>query len=149
MTGPAWLPAAAGAMLGTLYAGLNRAGMRRFWRAPHTPLCVVVTGGTKGIGKALAREFLQCVSCLLAADASNSALALYFSQSMQRLTAATVILALLGRAAAARLAGFLTRYFHKLNAQLRVHQALSGESRGGFELFTNLNGRLCAGRATR
>ena len=61
MAGPMWLPTVAGGMLGALYAGLNRAGMRRFWRAPHTPLCVVVTGGTKGIGKALAREFLQCV----------------------------------------------------------------------------------------
>jgi len=55
-----WLPAVAGAALGALYAGLNRAGMRRFWRAPREPLCVVITGGTKGIGKALAREFLQC-----------------------------------------------------------------------------------------
>lgn len=69
MAGPVWLPAVAGGLLGGLYAGLNRAGMRRFWRAPQDPLCVVVTGGTKGIGKALAREFLQCDPCRDAANA--------------------------------------------------------------------------------
>jgi len=55
------VPAATGAALGALFAALNRFGMRRFWAAPRAPLNVVVTGGTRGIGKAVAREFLLCV----------------------------------------------------------------------------------------
>lgn len=34
--------------------------MVRWWRAPTAPLRVVITGSSKGIGKALAREFLRC-----------------------------------------------------------------------------------------
>ena len=56
------MPATMGATVGGLYAALNRAGMRRFWRAPDTQLNVVITGGGRGIGKAIAREFLRSVS---------------------------------------------------------------------------------------
>jgi hypothetical protein len=45
-------------------AALNRYGVVRFWRAPTAPLRVVITGSTKGIGKALAREFLRYVGWL-------------------------------------------------------------------------------------
>ena len=51
-----------GATVGGLYAALNRAGMRKFWRSPGTQLNVVITGGGKGIGKAIAREFLRSVN---------------------------------------------------------------------------------------
>lgn len=57
---PVWLPVLAGGALGGLYAALNRLGMKRFWRSPRAPLNVVITGGARGIGKALAREFLRC-----------------------------------------------------------------------------------------
>ena len=53
------MPAMMGATVGGLYAALNRAGMRKFWRSPTTQLNVVITGGGKGIGKAIAREFLR------------------------------------------------------------------------------------------
>lgn len=54
------LAAGVGAGVGGLYAGLNRMGVKRLWTAPTRPLNVVITGSTKGIGKALAREFLRC-----------------------------------------------------------------------------------------
>lgn len=56
------LAAGVGASVGGLYAGLNRVGVKRLWTAPAQPLNVVITGSTKGIGKALAREFLRCVA---------------------------------------------------------------------------------------
>lgn len=53
------LAAGVGAGVGGLYAGLNRVGVKRLWTTPRRPLNVVITGSTKGIGKALAREFLR------------------------------------------------------------------------------------------
>lgn len=45
--------------MGSLYAALNRYGMKRAWKAPAAPLNVLITGSTKGLGKGLAREFLR------------------------------------------------------------------------------------------
>jgi len=56
---PPWMPPTVGAAIGLLFAGLNRYGVVRWWRSPVAPQRVVITGSTKGIGKALAREFLR------------------------------------------------------------------------------------------
>ncbi|GFR43697.1 hypothetical protein Agub_g4807, partial [Astrephomene gubernaculifera] len=52
------LPALTGAAMGGLFALLHRFCDRHMWAAPPAPLTVVVTGGSRGLGKALAREFL-------------------------------------------------------------------------------------------
>lgn len=75
--GPNWLPlvvngALGGMALGLTYVGLNNAGMRLVWRSPREPLNVVITGGTKGIGKALAREFLRAGDRVVIASRSQS-----------------------------------------------------------------------------
>lgn len=54
-----WLPAAIGAFIGLGFTGLNAVGARCYWRGPSRPLNVVVTGSTRGIGKAVARELLK------------------------------------------------------------------------------------------
>ena len=56
---PCWEAAWVGLAVGILYACLNRWGMRRTWRAPTDRLNVVITGASKGLGKAMAREFLR------------------------------------------------------------------------------------------
>ncbi len=52
------VPALAGAAVGGLFACLNRFCDRRVWVSPRQPLHVVVTGGSRGLGKALCRELL-------------------------------------------------------------------------------------------
>lgn len=56
-----WASVMAGAALGSLaFSARVHIGERRLWRAPEAPLRVVIVGGSCGIGKALAREFLRC-----------------------------------------------------------------------------------------
>jgi NAD(P)-dependent dehydrogenase (short-subunit alcohol dehydrogenase family) len=45
-------------LVGGVFATLNRYCNARLWRPPASPLNIVVTGSTRGLGKALAREFL-------------------------------------------------------------------------------------------
>jgi chlorophyll(ide) b reductase len=54
-----WLPVLTGGAIGGLFASLDRFCTMRLWRAPGRPLNVLVTGGSRGLGKALAREFLR------------------------------------------------------------------------------------------
>lgn len=54
-----FLPATVGALIGVHFAILTRFGRANLWRVPRKPLHVVITGGTRGLGKALAREFVQ------------------------------------------------------------------------------------------
>lgn len=56
---PLWLPVTLGGSLGALFTCLNRVALRHHWRAPNHPLHVVITGGSRGLGKALAREHLR------------------------------------------------------------------------------------------
>lgn len=68
---PCWLPIILGGALGAAYVVLNKAGLQYTWRQPEKNLCVVITGGTKGIGKALAREFLRAGDRVLIASRSQ------------------------------------------------------------------------------
>jgi chlorophyll(ide) b reductase len=68
------VPILSGSLLGVFYAALNRAGMRRFWRAPDLPLRVAITGGSRGIGKALAREFLRAGDSVVIVSRSGGGL---------------------------------------------------------------------------
>jgi len=58
LPGPVWVPAATGAAIGTVFALLNRFAAMRMHVAPREPLCVLLTGSSRGLGKALARELL-------------------------------------------------------------------------------------------
>ncbi|KAL4419490.1 hypothetical protein ABPG77_002276 [Micractinium sp. CCAP 211/92] len=68
---PLWLPAVAGGLLGCLASAAGVVGVKRLWRAPKAPLRVVITGGSSGIGKALAREFLRCGDRVLVTSRSK------------------------------------------------------------------------------
>ena len=59
---PCWLPALVGGGIGLGFSLLNRFGVRHYWREADRPLNVVITGSTRGIGKAVARVFLRQAS---------------------------------------------------------------------------------------
>ncbi|KIZ05848.1 chlorophyll(ide) b reductase [Monoraphidium neglectum] len=68
---PLWAPAAAGACLGGAFAALHRHAAVRLWRPPSGPLRLVVTGGTRGLGKALARQALLAGDAVLVTGRSR------------------------------------------------------------------------------
>lgn len=53
------MSAVVGGSVGLGFAVFNAIAKRRLWSSPKKPLNVVITGSTRGIGKALAREFLK------------------------------------------------------------------------------------------
>lgn len=48
-----------GGLVGLHFAAINAIAKRKLWREPQKPLRVVITGSTRGLGKAIAREFLR------------------------------------------------------------------------------------------
>jgi chlorophyll(ide) b reductase len=56
---PTGIPAAVGAATGAAFVALHWGQMKAAWRSPQIPLRVVITGGSKGLGRALAWEFLR------------------------------------------------------------------------------------------
>uniref|UniRef100_A0A383VKF8 Chlorophyll b reductase n=1 Tax=Tetradesmus obliquus TaxID=3088 RepID=A0A383VKF8_TETOB len=75
MPGPVWLPTMTGAAIGGVFAAAHRYCSARVWRPPNAPLNILVTGGTKGLGKALAREFLTHKDSVVITGRSHAALA--------------------------------------------------------------------------
>lgn len=56
---PSELCGSVGFLLGASFAISYRAATVRVWKEPSVALNVVITGGTRGIGRALVREFLS------------------------------------------------------------------------------------------
>lgn len=52
---------------------MHRVCNRKLWAAPRQPLTVVVTGGSRGLGKALAREFLAAGDRVLLTSRTQAA----------------------------------------------------------------------------
>eukprot|EP00198_Chlamydomonas_reinhardtii_P007743 XP_001697080.1 chlorophyll b reductase [Chlamydomonas reinhardtii] len=67
------LPVLSGAAVGGLFAVMHRVCNRKLWAAPRQPLTVVVTGGSRGLGKALAREFLAAGDRVLLTSRTQAA----------------------------------------------------------------------------
>ena len=68
-------PIFAGFGIGALYATLLRYANIRIWAAPKKPKTVVITGAARGIGKAMAREFLQAGDRVIITSRSEKAAA--------------------------------------------------------------------------
>eukprot|EP00775_Hariotina_reticulata_P011450 gene11450-11596_t len=80
VAGPVWVPTLLGAAIGSVFAVVNRYCKMRLWRPPAAALNVVITGGTKGLGKALAREFLAHSDAVVITGRSQEALTHTISQ---------------------------------------------------------------------
>lgn len=52
-------PAATGAAIGAAFTAIERFAQSHVWAQPNDGLHVVITGGSRGLGKALAREMLR------------------------------------------------------------------------------------------
>lgn len=69
---PDWIAPSVGFFIGSLFAFVHRAAYVRAWKMPERPLNVVITGGTRGIGRAMAREFLRAGDNVYIASRSAS-----------------------------------------------------------------------------
>lgn len=56
---PTWVCGTVGFFIGAVFSLAHRAATKRVWKLPDAPLNVVITGGTRGLGRALVREFLH------------------------------------------------------------------------------------------
>eukprot|EP00892_Ulva_mutabilis_P000862 jgi/Ulvmu1/10777/UM069_0011.1 len=56
---PTWACGTVGFFIGAVFSLAHRAAIKRVWTLPDAPLNVVITGGTRGLGRALVREFLR------------------------------------------------------------------------------------------
>lgn len=74
-----------GAAIGGVFATVNRYCSARLWRPPASPLNIVVTGSTRGLGKALAREFLAHGDSVIVTGRTPAAVAQAIAEVKQEL----------------------------------------------------------------
>jgi len=74
-----------GAAIGGIFATVNRYCSARLWRPPASPLNIVVTGSTRGLGKALAREFLAHGDSVVVTGRTPAAVAQAIAEVKQEL----------------------------------------------------------------
>ncbi|GIL70486.1 hypothetical protein Vretifemale_1228 [Volvox reticuliferus] len=84
------VPVLSGAAVGGLFAAINRFCNRRVWLAPRQPITVVITGGSRGLGKALAREFLAAGDRVLITSRTQEAVDLAVSELREEVAAAAL-----------------------------------------------------------
>ncbi|GLI58802.1 hypothetical protein VaNZ11_000568 [Volvox africanus] len=84
------LPVLSGAAVGGLFAAMNRFCNRRVWPAPRQPITVIITGGSRGLGKAMAREFLAAGDRVLITSRTQEAVDVAVSELREEVAAGTL-----------------------------------------------------------